>query len=198
MTPRAFDRLRRLWSGWRGHCVSAYFSRHVSGVGTLKSGVDRVDGVYLSMSSEHHSRDEKGTTRSPAGPSKLKVSWFGKVRPCLLPLVLFYTFFIRLLIDWYSFLFSSIRVLLQRNYFKTAENLNLAYIKAHLPLSSWQSTRHFSSTSFIISSASSSLKSLRNEFRANNFIQSYKPEGISVNRGFKEIWMGSKFAATRS
>ena len=30
--------------------MSAYFSRHVSGVGTLKSGVDRVDGVYLSMS----------------------------------------------------------------------------------------------------------------------------------------------------
>ena len=87
VTPRAFDRLRRLWSGWRGHCVSAYFSRHVSGVGTSKSGVDRVDGVYLSMSSEHHSRDEKGTTRSPAGPSKLKVSWFGKVRPCLLLLV---------------------------------------------------------------------------------------------------------------
>ena len=70
MTPRAFDRLRKLWSGWRGHCVSAYFSRHVSGVGTSKSGVDRVDGVYLSMSSEHHSRDEKG-----------------KVRPCLLSLV---------------------------------------------------------------------------------------------------------------
>jgi hypothetical protein len=56
--------------------VSAYFSRHVSGVGTLESGVDRVDGVHLSMST-----DEKGTTRSPAGPSKLGSARSGLCSP---------------------------------------------------------------------------------------------------------------------
>ena len=79
-----------------------------------------------------------------------------------------------------------------------AENLRRVYIIAHFPLASRQSPRHLSSTSLIISLASSSEKFLRNELRTNKLSQSYSPVGNGVIRGVSEIWPGSNPAVIRS
>jgi len=83
-------------------------------------------------------------------------------------------------------------------YFTVAENLRRVYIIAHFPLASRQSPRHLSSTSLIISLASSSEKFLRNELRTNKLSQSYSPVGNGVIRGVSEIWPGSNPAVIRS
>jgi len=62
--------------------VSAYFLRHVSGVGTSKNGVDRVDGVHLSMTTTAAMRKER-RGHLPVRANLCKISRVGKVRPFL-------------------------------------------------------------------------------------------------------------------